>query len=54
MIADFLPALERMGKTATFLFHEDQVMVIQKDSDGTEGCFVKLELPAVRGAPGAG
>lgn len=45
--AGLLPALERMGKTATFLFQPTEVMVLQNDTDGTEGCFVKLELPAV-------
>lgn len=45
--AGLLPALERMGKTATFLFQPTEVMVLQNDSHGTEGCFVKLELPAV-------
>ena len=46
-VAGLLPALERMGKTATFLFQPTEVMAIQNDVHGTEGCFVKLELPAV-------
>lgn len=43
-----LPAMERMGKTAQLLLTPEQVMLVQLQDDGAEGCLVKMELPTVR------
>lgn len=43
-----LPAMERMGKTAQLLLAPEQVMLVQLQDDGAEGCLVKMELPTVR------